>query len=111
MDTMPMLVSQFNLKPGVTAGSFETAWKAFVAELTALDLAVGSSALMSRQKDSGFDTDAPRDHRFMTLIRFSDQAQADLAWTAIETADPRIGRTHVGVLALVEDPVFTFWAG
>lgn len=106
---MPQLLSQFDLKPGVTQDRFDAAWAAFVDHLMSQDLAVSGGPLMRRQPESGFDTDAERSHRLIAPIAFRDQAQADAAWKAIETLAEPLGQLHRAVFALVRDPVFTFW--
>lgn len=106
---MPQLLSHFDLKPGVTQDRFDAAWAAFVEHLKSRDLAVYGGPLLTRQPDSGFDTDAERGHKLIGLIAFRDQAQADAAWNAIETLAEPLGQLHRAVFALVSDPVFTFW--
>lgn len=107
---MPQLLSQFDLKPGVAPAQFEGAWAAFADHLLAEEHAIGVGPLMSRRAESGFDTDDARGHRFMALITFRDQAQADAAWAAIEARLEPFDRLHRAVFALVHDPVFTFWS-
>lgn len=106
---MRQLLNQFSLKPGVSQAEFAEAWKAFADHLMQRDLAIGTSDIVRRHADSGFDTDGTRSCEFMALITFRDQAQADAAWRAIEEGRAPMGKLHGAVLSRVHDPVFTFW--
>ncbi|MEX0339185.1 MAG: DUF6614 family protein [Arenibacterium sp.] len=106
---MPQLVNQFDLKPYIERARFDKAWDLFISYLIETDLAIGAGPVMTRHHDSGFDTDAQRDHRFLALIRFRDHAQADAAWAAIESKAEPLAKLHRTVFAMVHNPVFTFW--
>lgn len=106
---MPRLLNEFDLKPGRELEAFRTAWDAFVEHLVETDLATSGTPLCSRVPSSGYDTDEERDHRFMAVITFRDQAQADAAWDAIEARDEPLGAYHRKVISMVHDPIFTFW--
>ncbi|MEM1006778.1 MAG: hypothetical protein AAGB28_11315 [Pseudomonadota bacterium] len=107
---MLQLLNQFDLKPSVTRDRFEAAWQAFVDHLIASDAALSGGPVFVRCPQSGYDTDEERGHRFLALIVFRDQDQADATWAAIEDRAEPIGRLHHAVISLVHDPVFTFWA-
>ena len=108
---MPQLLNQFDLKPTVTREAFDTAWAAFAAYLIEADLAADVGPVLDRQPASGYDTDEDRVQSMLAVIRFADQAQADRAWTAIESHAAPLGSLHRAVFRLVHDPIFTFWDG
>lgn len=107
---MLQLLNQFDLKPGVTRAQFDAAWAVFVDHIVDTDLAVSGGPIFQRRPDSGYDTDELRSHQLMAAIAFRDQAQADAAWAAIEERAEPLGRLHRAVIALIHDPVFTFWS-
>lgn len=106
---MHHLVSQFDLKPGVSRARFDAAWAAFGAHLIEMDLASQVGPIMARCPASGFDTDDVRSHALLSIIWFRDGDQADAAWAAIEARQAPMDGFHRDVFALVHDPVFTFW--
>lgn len=106
---MPQLLNQFDLKPQIERARFDVAWAAFIAHLIDTDLAVGAGPVMTRHPDSGFDTDVDRRQSLLAVIRFRDHAQAEAAWTAIESNVQPLARLHRTVFAMVHDAVFTFW--
>ena len=108
-ERMLYLLNQFDLKPNITRAEFDVAWADFAAHLVSTELAAEVGPILERQHASGFDTDAARPQSMFAVIRFADDAQADKAWQAIETATEPLGTLHRNVFRLVHDPVFSFW--
>ncbi len=106
---MHQVVNQFDLKPGVDRPRFEAAWRALGEHLIAEKHALSVGPLLTRQRDSGYDTDDSRGQSLMAVIAFRDRIQAEATWAQIETGSQPLGRLHHAVTALVHDPVFTFW--
>lgn len=106
---MPQLLNQFDLRPGITRARFEAAWHPFIAHLVERGLATGAGPILTRQAESGFDTDEARGQTLMALIHFADAVQARAAWDAIEADQRPLCTLHRKVFAMVANPVFTYW--
>ncbi len=101
--------SHFDLRPGITADAFATAWSELVADLIAHDMIVTASGLAERRSDTGLDTDEARSLRYFTVISFRDRAQSEAAWDHIAPRAGPTAREHNRVIGMSTNAVFTCW--
>ena len=103
------MLSSFDLKPGVAPAEFVARYEAFVNQMKALGLVAGSSPVGRRHPESGLDTDVSHQRQYFAVMHFADRAQSERAYDWIAQMHEPTEETHLAVLRLGADMVFTAW--
>jgi hypothetical protein len=103
------MLTQFDLKPGVSIGDFARAISGLTEHLRGLGLAQGVGPIGARQRDISLDTDSERGHQYSVTITFKDRQQAEAARAYLfQHVDP--GESiHHAVYSRASNPIFTCW--
>jgi len=100
------MLSCFNLAKSEDIVPFRNAYKAFLANMKAIDLVEETGPIGRRQADTPMDTDDERDHEYFVIMSFRDRAQVDAAYAYLTE---QAQAPHDSVLKHVVDPVFICW--
>ena len=105
------MLSNFNLKDGVTAKEFSTAYKRFVEAAQDLGFVEKSEPVGRRVRHTPMDTADENEPEYYAVMSFSDRNQLDAAYEHFLRITPEAMEqsAHTNIHAMIVNPVFTCW--